>query len=378
MHLHDFLSGFLSYVQPSFSFLRQEIGPLTEQHEQLVMVLGMANIEAFVRNLEGLPGRPLKDRQALVRAFVAKSVLNLPTTLALIDRLSVDATLRRLCGWEGAGAVPSESTFSRAFGEFANSGLPSRLHEALVVRTHKDRLVGHISRDSTAIEVREKPEKSALPAATKISRRQRGRPKKGKEAPKKEPKRLDQQLGMTLGQMLADLPTRCNIGAKHNAKGHMTTWIGFKLHIDSADGDIPVSCLLTSASLHDSQAALPLMATTALRVVHCYELMDSAYDAPQIKAKCLENGNVPIIDHRSRRGEKDEVEAEKRARRCAGAPTAEDIRYRERSGAERVNGALKDSFGGRFVRVRGHEKVMCHLMFGVLALTVVQLLRLIA
>jgi len=33
--------------------------------------------------------------------------------------------------------------------------------------------------------------------------------------------------------------------------------------------------------------------------------------------------------------------------------------------------------GGRFVRVRGHDKVLCHLMFGVLALTVDQILRLI-
>jgi hypothetical protein len=43
---------------------------------------------------------------------------------------------------------------------------------------------------------------------------------------------------------------------------------------------------------------------------------------------------------------------------------------------ERVNGRLKDEFGGRFIRVRGASKVMAHLMFGVLALTVDQPLRL--
>jgi hypothetical protein len=42
---------------------------------------------------------------------------------------------------------------------------------------------------------------------------------------------------------------------------------------------------------------------------------------------------------------------------------------------ERVNSRLKDEFGGRYVRVRGHAKVMAHLMFGVLALTVDQILR---
>lgn len=49
---------------------------------------------------------------------------------------------------------------------------------------------------------------------------------------------------MTPPQMLADLPITCNTSTKHNAKGHMTSWTGYKLHIDAADGDIPVSCLL--------------------------------------------------------------------------------------------------------------------------------------
>ena len=44
-----------------------------------------------------------------------------------------------------------------------------------------------------------------------------------------------------------------------------------------------------------------------------------------------------------------------------------------RSTVERVNGRLKDEFGGRSVRVRGHAKVLCHLMFGIVALTVDQI-----
>jgi hypothetical protein len=45
---------------------------------------------------------------------------------------------------------------------------------------------------------------------------------------------------------------------------------------------------------------------------------------------------------------------------------AEDLRYNERSGAERGNGRLKDDFGWRYVRVRDQAKVvLCHLMFGI-------------
>lgn len=55
---------------------------------------------------------------------------------------------------------------------------------------------------------------------------------------------------------------------------------------------------------------------------------------------------------------------------------ADAVRYRERSAAERTNARLKDEFGARFIMVRDHVKVMCHLMFGLLALNVDQLLRL--
>ena len=44
---------------------------------------------------------------------------------------------------------------------------------------------------------------------------------------------------------------------------------------------------------------------------------------------------------------------------------------------ERANARLKDEFGGRSVRVRGAVKVMAHLMFGVLALTADQLMKLV-
>ena len=204
----DPIQGFL------FPLLREEAGPLTAHDERLVVVLEVAGVEAFVSMWHGLPGRPLKDRHALARAFVAKAVFGLPTTTALIERLSIEGTLR-LCGWERAAHVPGESTFSRAFAEFARSALPTRAHEALIKATHRDRLVGHISRDATAIEAREKPARTA--PAEKAPKRRRGRPKKGEAARRKEPRRLERQVDMTLAAMLADLPRACSVGTKRNA-----------------------------------------------------------------------------------------------------------------------------------------------------------------
>ena len=45
--------------------------------------------------------------------------------------------------------------------------------------------------------------------------------------------------------------------------------------IGVADGDIPISVILTSASLHDSQTAIPLTQMSSDRVTYLYDLADS-------------------------------------------------------------------------------------------------------
>lgn len=355
-----------------FPWLAATVGPLSARTQLFVTILEMAPVEAALVWCPGLPGRPPADRAPLARSFIAKAVHGIPTTSLLIERLAGDKTLRLLCGWQHAGAVPSEATFSRAFAEFAGSELPSRVHEALIVVTHKDRLAGHVSRDATAIEAREKPLKVKAPKRW----RKKQRPEKG-EPGYESVRRLERQQTMTLAEMRADLPAHCAVGIKPDAKGFKTSWTGYKLHLDTADGDVPLTGLLTSASLHDSQAAIPLALMTARRVTHLYELMDSSYQHPEIIAAARALGRVPVIAEQSRSspGSKQEKAAEALARRNIRLPTAEDVRYRHRTASERVNARLKDEFGGRFVRVRGHAKVMCHLMFGLLALTVDQLMR---
>ena len=296
-------------------------------------------------------------------------MFDVPTTRALIERLEVDGRLRRLCGWSGASRLPSEATFSRAFSEFAASRLASRLYETLIARTMDGHLVEHISRDATAIEAREKPQPKP---------RKRGRPRKGEERAK-EPSRLERQLTMSLPQMLADLPRACDVGTKRNAKGHTTSWVGYKLHVDTADGGVPISCVMTSASTHDSQVAIPLGTLTAERVESLYDLMDAAYDSIEIWAHSISLGHKPIIDVNPRRSVdmQEALKREKKARRTLGLVFPEERRYVVRSGSERISGRLKDEFGGRYVRVRGYDKVLSHLMFGMTVLTASQLMHLI-
>ena len=144
-----------------FPWLEEELGPLADRHRALVRVLELVRVERWLSGLRGRQGRPRLSRTALARAFLAKPVFYIPTTRALRERLQVDAILRRLCGWEWIDGLPIEATFSRAFAEFAESGPPTRMHEALV-RTHLvGHAVGHIWRDSTAIPMREWRERKA-------------------------------------------------------------------------------------------------------------------------------------------------------------------------------------------------------------------------
>jgi len=379
--LLDRLTQFARVLQGVlFPVLQEELGPLTEKQQQVVAVLDMVHLEAFIAQASGRVGRPAKDRRAIARAFVAKAVYNLSTTRHLLERLECDIALRRICGWESPREIPHESVFSRAFAEFAETELPQRLHQALIKETYQDQLVGHVLRDSTEIEAREKPVRPPVVPEGPKPARKRGRPKKGEEsAAVPEPTRLERQAKMTVEEMQADLPRACNVGSKKNSKGYSETWNGYKLHLDVTDNQVPISCILTSASLHDSQAAIPLAALTASRVTSLYDLMDSAYDAQAIHDYSRGLGHVPIIDANPRRdaAAKAEKQAEEKRRKVLGMETAEDVRYNERTTVERVNARLKDEFGARMVRVRGNAKVMCHLMFGVLALSVDQILRLI-
>jgi hypothetical protein len=338
--------------------------PLTDKEQQLVSILEVLQVEKFVRRPGQRFGRKPWERQALARAFVGKAVYHHPHTRATIEALRASPVFRRICGFAGLLEVPSESTFSRAFAEFAEMKLGEKVHQALVEQWVKPELVGHISRDATAIEGREKPKRKPRPE--KPARRKKGRPRRGEVREARAETRLQRQYRQSVPEALAELPVHCDVGTKKNSKGYKETWIGYKLHADISDCCLPISLALTAASLHDSQVAIPLMKMTSERVDYLYDLMDAAYDAQPIYTASRSLGHVPIIDKNGR------------GREVIPLAPHEAVRYRERTVAERFNSRLKEEFGGGSVMVRGAQKVGLHLMFGVIALFADQLLKLIS
>jgi len=392
MTIRQRISTFLADLQQTlFPALAAVVpDPVTEAHERLVAILELVQVERVIPPPQTTPrgGRPPLDRRKLARAYLAKAALGVSETEDLYQRLTTDRTLRRLCGWEEGQGLPSLSTFSRAFDEFAEMRVLDRRHDELVAIHLGDSVTEHVGYDTTAIAVRERVAKPApavpATAAAPSAPRKRGRRPAGAEPPPPpEPTRLQRQQTQTVAEMRAELPTACAVGCKQNSHGNKEYWIGYKFHVAQTDDGIPVAAFTTSANLHDSQGAIPLLHLTHERVRSCYDLLDSAYDAKEIRAVSHGFGHVPIIDANARRtGTK--AERERLARLPRSRLTVEralvDADRRRRFGArtavERFNSRLKDDCGARVIRVRGEAKVHAFLMCGLLVIFAEALLAL--
>lgn len=337
--------------------------PLLRCHEQVIWALEILKIENLTpyHNYLGR-GRPPKHHPCILRAFVAKHVLNLPSTTHLIHRLHCDRHLRYICGWLPYEKIPSESTFSRIFSFLSTSGCLETLHEKLVKDVYENHAVLHCYRDSCPIEVRERESKI-------------NEPKTQERYPclsldnKKQTVCEYQASASNLKEAIKPLRINCDIGKKTNAHGLSQCWRGYKLHLDVADGMFPISCILTSASSHDSQAGIPLSMKSASRAFVMYELMDTAYDVNAIREYILEQGRVPLIKLHKRKGErKENIEANETAHRVLNWQPAEERRLKHRFSSERLFARLHDSFLCGVISVRGHAKVLCHVMLGILSL----------
>ena len=115
--------------------IEENLGVLSKKETEFVRVAEFAAIDKHLGPyMWAGNGRKPCSRKALALAFTAKAVWGLQTTRALIEFLKANRNLRRLCGWEGMSDMPSEATFSRAFGQSSKEQLPSKVHEAMVRR----------------------------------------------------------------------------------------------------------------------------------------------------------------------------------------------------------------------------------------------------
>lgn len=362
----DKIAAFLLGMPRSlFGFVQDNVGEVTEEHKRVLAVLEVIHIDEQVPECRRRFGRPRHSRKAMARAFLAKAVMGIPSTKALVHQLRVDRALREICGfWDGH--VPSESVFSELFTALAKEGVLQVIHEKTVKAHFGEKVIGQAAIDSSSINGREKP--LSKPKKLPSPRKKPGPRPKG--SPPKEPTRLEVQLGQDWQTAAQELPKECDVGCKTNSKGHKASWIGFKLCAEVADCGAPLSIMLTSASVHDSQTAIPLMRMTAERTPLCfYHLMDKAFLAGLIQQAAKSLDRVALVQEMTPRGTT-------KIDNTHWFKTAEERRLESRTVVERFFSDLKENHGGACVRVRGWQKVLAHLMLGVLSILALVVVRL--
>lgn len=348
------VSTFSGFMQEKIEFILNG-HELSAKGTELAKIFDVIPLWRFIP-VSASTGRPPHSRLSMLKAFIMKSALNIIESRQFIQILKGHGEFRKLCGWTEAEEVPSEPTFSRVFREFAEMNVAEHIHEYLVKTAFNDRIIMHISRDATAVPARERFRKKSKPHKVKGKR---GRPPKGTPPNPKELTRLQKQLNQSFDEMVPELPLKCDSGSKINSQGNPDHWRGYKLHTDFSDEGIPVSFMLTAASVHDSQVAIPLTLISTERATYLYELMDAGYDMPEIRTVSRNCNHAPIIKPNNRRSKiKRELDP------------ASARRYRIRTTAERGFSELKDNYGIEKSRFRGHAKIKTHIGFSIIILTI--------
>jgi transposase len=334
---------------------------LTDEYKtflHIVRVLEGAR-EPLMRAYAGT-GRIPYQYQPFVRSVLAKCFFKITTTTQFIERLKTDSNLRLLCGFD---EVPGKSTFSRNFTELSEMNIMSETLDTLVKKAHAGKAVYHVSRDSTAIEAREKVEKKAEKGEKKEKKR-RGRPKKGEVRPPKPETVIERQVHESVEEALQHIDTACAHGCKKNSHGAVQFWTGYKLHLDVSDTGFPLSAFVSGANVHDSQLAIPLEKMTEGKVFFCYSLMDAAYDSSVIDRFIRSRERIPIIDPNNRGSQS-----------RPPLDPAKQERYKKRTEVERANSILKDWLLPGKLYVKGHTKVSFVLFGAVLCLAALRMIQ---
>lgn len=347
------VSTFSGFLQEKFEFFFNG-RKLSEKGAEIAAIFDSLPLYRFI-GVHANTGRPPHSRVCILKSFLMKSALNIMENKKLREILLGSDELRKLCGWDEVQDVPSESTFSRVFRDFAEMNVAQHIHEYLVKTVFSDNIIMHISRDATAVPAREKSKKKVKKKKVKGKR---GRPPKGTPPKQKEQSRLQKQLSQSLDETVSELPSQCDWGCKINSQGNPDYWRGYKLHADFSDEGIPLSFMLTSASTHDSQVAISLILMSSNRALYFYELMDAGYDMEEIRTVSKGCNHAPIIKPNNRRSKvKRELDP------------ASARRYRIRTTAERGFSELKDNYGIEKSRFRGHAKILTHIGFSMVILT---------
>ncbi|GMO34984.1 MAG: hypothetical protein Ta2B_15290 [Termitinemataceae bacterium] len=332
---------------------------LSDEYKTFLQMLRVIEdaLPPITREYAGI-GRKPYQYLPFIRSNLAMRYFKIGQVKTLIQRLKGEPNLRLLCGFD---KVPGKATFSRYFSELAAMDFFHETLEKMVRKVHANTIVLHVSRDSTAIEAREKA------AAKKIEKKEKkccGRPKKGETRLPPPENKLEKQVKQSAKESLKELNTSCAYGCKKNSQGNVYFWRGYKLHLDISDSGFPLNAIITGANVHDSQVAIPMEKMLEEKVRSCYSLMDARHDAKTIYDFIQSCGRVAIIDPNKRKNKE-----------RPPLDPAKKEQYNFRTEVERANGYLKDNLLPAKLFVKGFSKISFVLMSAVVCLAALRTIQ---
>lgn len=249
-----------------------------------------------------------------------------------ITFIKSNSNIREITGLKKVPSSPVISKKTKYLIEFIDF---DKMFEKLTCEFFANRIVGHLSIDSTIVDAREKPINNITIAKKKKGRKVHGS-KEEKEfiKSKKEKGKLDYECKYgNYRRYVNKLNKKCSKTGKKNSKGNMEWHIGYKIHLAVDDYGIPVSSIITGANVNDVKPAIPLMRMANERCRFLYTLMDGGYSSKAIIEVAERLGSVAIIDfHADRNGNKIEMEKYQKER------------YKKRTTVERTNSEIKECF----------------------------------
>ncbi|RIJ62795.1 transposase [Rummeliibacillus sp. POC4] len=366
---------------------------------------------------------------AMIQSLVIRIVERIPTVKDLVKRLKYDLIFRLDCGFLLSDSVPSEASYSRMVDVISQSDVFVGMNDDLIRAAFTEGFLAdeHVSYDATHFEARD---------ASKPSEKKEKVPKKRGRKSKEEraawlaeqaeieanlttyEKKLEDQLTIPTATLWQDIPIEPKWGVKKNSDGKNTFWFGFKGHLAvSTKSQYIVACLMSSGSLSDSKAAIPLLKKVVEVMPNQFTtaIFDAGYDYEAIYRQILNQDMKAVIPYVKRReseilgfdanfrptcvrehsycydsfDEKYQSLKFTRPKECATCPLREDslcqkvfkikcetdIRkytypargsvlwkklYKERTAVERVNAYLKEYFQLNNVRHRTGRKAKLH------------------
>lgn len=366
---------------------------------------------------------------AMIQSLVIRIVERILTVKDLVKRLKYDLIFRLDCGFLLSDSVPSEASYSRMVDVISQSDVFVGMNDDLIRAAFTEGFLAdeHVSYDATHFEARD---------ASKPSEKKEKVPKKRGRKSKEEraawlaeqaeieanlttyEKKLEDQLTIPTATLWQDIPIEPKWGVKKNSDGKNTFWFGFKGHLAvSTKSQYIVACLMSSGSLSDSKAAIPLLKKVVEVMPNQFTtaIFDAGYDYEAIYRQILNQDMKAVIPYVKRReseilgfdanfrptcvrehsycydsfDEKYQSLKFTRPKECATCPLREDslcqkvfkikcetdIRkytypargsvlwkklYKERTAVERVNAYLKEYFQLNNVRHRTGRKAKLH------------------